>query len=106
MTTNHRSDLIKNRLENAFSPTYLKVIDESDQHVGHAGHRGGGRHFAIEIAAKIFDHTSRVMAHRQIYNLFKDMIPEQIHALRIKICSAVNKNTPPPPRSNESQVKG
>ena len=49
MTTdkNNRSAIIRSRLEEAFSPQQLEVIDESDQHIGHAGHQGGGRHCAI-----------------------------------------------------------
>jgi BolA protein len=67
------------------APKQLEVLDESDQHVGHAGHQGGGRHFAVIISAECFGGATRVEAHRQIYALFEDMIPEQIHALRIKI---------------------
>lgn len=81
----NRSTLIKERLQQAFSPTELEVIDESDLHIGHAGHQGGGRHFAIMISAPILAKLSRVEAHQQIYALFKDMMPHEIHALRIKV---------------------
>lgn len=80
-----RVDIIRSRLESAFSPSYLKVMDESDQHIGHAGHQGGGRHFAVEISSATFAGLSRVDAHRRIYELFDDMMPDQIHAFRIKI---------------------
>lgn len=80
-----RVNLIRTRLETAFSPTQLEVIDESDQHVGHAGHQGGGRHFAIIIAAQSLQGLTRVAAHQQIYALFADLMPHTIHALRIKI---------------------
>jgi BolA protein len=85
MTVQNKVEMIRQRLEAAFSPQQLEVIDESDQHVGHAGHGGGGRHFAIVISARALNSLSRVEAHRQIYALFDDMIPEQIHALRIKL---------------------
>jgi BolA family transcriptional regulator, general stress-responsive regulator len=81
----NRAAIIHARLQQAFSPTQLEVMDESDQHIGHAGHQGGGRHFAIVIASQHFAKMSRVEAHRQIYALFADMMPEEIHALRIKI---------------------
>lgn len=87
MMNTERLTIIRNRLEQAFLPSYLDVIDESDQHIGHAGHQGGGRHFAVVIAADCFKNVSRVNAHRQIYALFHDMIPEVIHALKIKIIS-------------------
>ena len=85
MINEDRVAIIKARLEKAFSLTHLEVIDESDQHIGHAGHQGGGRHFAVVISADAFKHLSRVEAHRQIYALFDDMMPDKIHALRIKI---------------------
>lgn len=84
MTTN-RLELIRYRLQSAFSPSHLEVIDESDKHMGHAGHQGGERHFAIVIAAERLNNLPRLEAHRAIYTLFTDLIPEQIHALKIKI---------------------
>jgi len=85
MTDQHRVDLIKSRLVDAFSPTHVEVIDESDQHIGHAGYQGGGRHFAIIISAACFQGVARVNAHRKIYALFFDLMPEEIHALKIKV---------------------
>lgn len=85
MTTQNKVELIRQRLVEAFSPSHLEVIDESDQHIGHAGHGGGGRHFAIVISAPALSALSRVEAHRKIYALFYDLMPEQIHALRIKL---------------------
>lgn len=87
MTSTEKLALIKSRIEKALSPTYLEVIDESDQHVGHAGHQGGGRHFAVVISAPCLINLSRVSAHREVYELFKDLMPDQIHALRIKVVS-------------------
>ncbi len=81
----NKLELIISRLQQAFSPESLEVIDESDQHIGHAGHQGGGRHFAIVISAVSLKSLSRVAAHRKIYALFEDLIPKEIHALRIKI---------------------
>ena len=75
--------LITERLQVAFSPAHLEVLDESAAHAGHAGHQGGGRHFAIIITAESLAGLSRVAAHRQIYALFVDLIPHEIHALRI-----------------------
>lgn len=85
MTDLPRLNIIENRVRSALNPEHLKVIDESDQHIGHAGHQGGGRHFAIEISASSLSGLSRVQAHRKIYALFDDMMPEQIHALKIRI---------------------
>lgn len=87
MSNVSRVALIRERLSNAFHPTLLEVLDESDQHIGHAGHGGGGRHFAIVIAAESLNSMSRVAAHRAIYALFTDLMPDTIHALRITVRS-------------------
>lgn len=80
-----RIEIIKERIQQAFSPTHLEVIDESDQHIGHAGHQGGARHFSVIVSAESLKTLSRVEAHRQIYALFADMMPDEIHALKIKV---------------------
>jgi BolA protein len=85
MNAQEKLNIITERLTNTFTPVSLQVLDESDQHRGHAGHGGGGRHFAIVISAQYFADKSRVQAHRSIYALFNDLIPQEIHALKIKI---------------------
>lgn len=80
-----RVELIKSRIIAALQPSHLEVIDESDQHIGHAGHQGGGRHFLVIIHANCLGGLSRIAAHRKIYELFDDLMPDQIHALRIKV---------------------
>jgi BolA protein len=85
MSSVNKTELIRLRLESAFSPTFLEVLDESDQHLGHAGHGGGGRHFAVTISAEYFRGKSRVASHQAVYALFNDLMPHEIHALRIKI---------------------
>ena len=44
-----RRDLIAEKLTKAFAPASLDVVDESHQHVGHAGHREGGELSLIHI---------------------------------------------------------
>lgn len=85
MNASEKLTLIRERLTAAFAPITLEVIDESDKHAGHAGHGGGGRHFAVVIQASILSGKSRVEAHRAVYALFEDLMPHEIHALRIKI---------------------
>ena len=82
---NDKQEIIKSRLQHAFCIKHLEVFDESDQHIGHAGHQGGGRHFAIVIESDDLRHLTRIDAHRKIYALFTDLMPDQIHALKIKI---------------------
>lgn len=77
--------LIEHRLQEQLNPSYLEVIDESAQHVGHAGYQGGGRHFAVKISAESLKHPSRVEAHRMIYQILGDLMSHEIHALRIEL---------------------
>ena len=79
-----RVQLIRDRLEKAFSPVQLDVLDDSDKHIGHAGSAGGAGHYTVRIAADCFKDKSRIEIHRAIYAVLHDLIPEQIHALRIE----------------------
>ncbi len=46
---------IAKKLADTFAPTSLKVVDESHQHAGHAGHRPGGEtHFRVDIVSEAF----------------------------------------------------
>ncbi len=83
MQASERLEIIKSRITSAFAPDYLDVLDESAQHLDHAGYGDGSRHFAVVISAASLKSLSRIEAHRKIYALFADMMPDQIHALRI-----------------------
>jgi len=78
-------DIIQQRLQQAFAPTQLKVIDESEQHHGHAAHQQGGKHFAVVIKAECLHALSRVAAHQKIYAVLEDLMPHPLHALKIRI---------------------
>jgi BolA protein len=78
-----RIKLIEQRLQQAFSPHYLEVIDDSEQHKGHAGSQGGAGHYTVIIGADVLGNLTRIEAHRKIYHVLADLIPLQIHALRI-----------------------
>ncbi|HMQ40781.1 MAG TPA: BolA family protein [Paracoccus sp. (in: a-proteobacteria)] len=75
---------MRERLQ-ALSPTTLEVIDESEQHHGHAGWREGGQtHFRIRINAPELAPLSRIERHRLIHRTLGDIVP-RIHALAIEI---------------------
>jgi BolA family transcriptional regulator, general stress-responsive regulator len=81
MTTRDR---IMAKLSQAFVPARLDVIDESDQHSGHAGHRPGGQtHFRIYIVAEAFRGKSRLERHRMINDTLADELKGGVHALAI-----------------------
>jgi BolA protein len=81
-----RSEKIRDRLERAFAPRHLEVIDESESHRGHAGFQDGGEsHFRVVIGADALNPMSRIDRHRAIHGaLGKDLLNE-IHALALVV---------------------
>ncbi|WP_293572609.1 BolA family transcriptional regulator [Phaeobacter sp.] len=78
-------DEIEARLNEAFGPTHLVVTDDSDQHIGHAGHDGKGEsHFSVVIRAAAFGDMKRVAQHRAVHKALGDIVP-RIHALALDI---------------------
>lgn len=79
------TDEIKLRLQAAFQPIELQVVNESHRHAGHSGDDGSGEsHFALRIRAKVFDSMSRLERHRAVTKALGD-IPSRIHALAMDI---------------------
>lgn len=77
-------DDITRKLQVAFAPDSVEVIDESDQHHGHAGHRPGGQtHFRVYIVSKAFAGKSRLERHRMINDTLVGELEGGVHALAI-----------------------
>jgi BolA family transcriptional regulator, general stress-responsive regulator len=77
-------EIISRRLTEAFAPESLRVVDESHQHEGHAGHRPGGEtHFRVYIVAQAFKGKSRLERHRMINETLSRELAASIHALAI-----------------------
>jgi BolA family transcriptional regulator, general stress-responsive regulator len=78
------ADLITKKLTEAFAPQSLKVLDESRQHEGHAGHRPGGQtHYRVYIVSKAFKGKTRLERHRMINQLLASELASGVHALAI-----------------------
>ena len=76
--------LITEKLAAAFAPESLRVVDESHQHQGHAGHRPGGEtHFRVYIVAEAFRGKSRIERHRMINAVLDRELAGGVHALAI-----------------------
>ena len=76
---------ITRRLTEAFAPSHLAVIDDSEKHRGHAGHDARGEsHFTVEIVSGSFASQSRVARQRAINRALSDLLAERVHALAIK----------------------
>lgn len=73
------------KLQAAFSPQSLNVIDDSVQHHGHGGaHPEGESHFTIEIVSDAFRGKSRVEQHRMVNGVLSEEAGKRVHALSIR----------------------
>ena len=73
-------------LQQALQPESVTVIDDTADHMGHAGHSGppSGTHFTLQIRGRCFNGLSHVQRHRLVYDALRDLIPQGVHALAIK----------------------
>ncbi len=77
------------KLTNSFQPQELEIINQSNQHSGHAGSpETGESHFHIKILSDKFKGLSKVEAQRQIYSVLSAEMEEGIHALSLNVGSS------------------
>ncbi len=76
--------VIEQQLRAALAAENVEVTDESAQHAGHAGARGGGGHYAVTVVSPQFAGKTPVERHRMVYAALGDAMRAQIHALSIR----------------------
>ena len=80
------ADEIQARLQAAFAPTVLEVVNESHLHAGHAGDDGSGeRHFRVRIGAPAFAPMTRIARHRAVHAAIGPDLVARIHALALEV---------------------
>ena len=80
---------IRQKLEHAFAPERLEIVDQSHLHLGHAGApEGGESHFQVEIVSAAFAGKGRVERQRMVYACLAEELAGPVHAL------SVTANTP------------
>ncbi len=85
---------LEKKLETAFSPQKLEILNESHLHAGHQpGFDGSGEsHIRIRIVTDKFKGISRVNRHREINALLVDEIERGLHAVAIEAHSPDEKS--------------
>ena len=79
------AEAMREKLQAAFQPERLDVIDDSDKHAGHAGAHGGGEsHFTVKITAERFRGVGRLQRQRQVYAALADELAGPVHALSVQ----------------------
>jgi BolA family transcriptional regulator, general stress-responsive regulator len=77
------AESIRRRLA-GLDPVALELVDESEQHRGHAGwHEGGGTHWRLSIVSPRFSGQPTVARHRMVYQALGELMQDPIHALAI-----------------------
>ncbi len=66
------------------TPESVELTDESGQHAGHEGARGGGGHYRLLIVSARFEGKSRIERHRMVYGALGEMMQRSVHALAIQ----------------------
>lgn len=80
------ADTMNAKLVAAFSPQHLNVIDETNQHHGHAAWKESGEtHFKVEITADAFAGKSRVERQRMVYQVLAADLAGPVHALALVV---------------------
>lgn len=85
------TDAVKTKLA-TLEPTRLELINDSHQHIGHAGANATGEtHFSLLIVSDQFTGKSLIQRHKIIHALLTEELKNHIHALSIRaLTSAEN----------------
>jgi BolA protein len=84
---------MEDKLNKAFSPDRLVIINESHLHAGHhhhgSDHHGaydgtGETHFRVRVVSSTFAGMSRIDRHRAVNELLADELKAGVHALAIE----------------------
>ena len=78
---------IKAKIEGAFAPERLEVINESHLHAGHQGGSvdgSGETHFRVRVVSPEFSGMGRVARHRALNELLSDELAGGVHALALE----------------------
>ena len=78
---------MRSRLDAAFSPDLLEIVDESHRHAGHAGAKDGRGHFVVRIVSARFEGVKPLARHRMVYAALGPLLQTDIHALSLEALS-------------------
>jgi BolA protein len=79
------AEVMRSKLEAAFAPERLEVVDDSAKHAGHEGARPGGEsHFTVTVVSAAFAGLGRVERQRRVNAALREELAGPVHALSIK----------------------
>ncbi len=79
-----RAARLETVLTSAFSPTQLRVLDDSARHAGHAGAQPGGEtHYSVLLVSEAFRGMNRVARSRAVHAALAAEFTGGMHALSL-----------------------
>jgi BolA protein len=79
-----RAARLEDVLSRAFSPTLVRVVDDSAHHAGHAGAREGGEtHYTVLVVSEAFRGQNRVARSRAVHAVLEAEFSSGLHALSL-----------------------
>lgn len=86
MTETETGARMRAKLEAAFAPATLEVIDESHRHAGHAGARPGGQtHYRVVMRSAKLKGLSRIDRSRAVHAVLAEDLAGGVHALALDL---------------------
>jgi BolA protein len=77
---------IRSKLEKAFAPERLEVVNESHLHAGHRDAPGTGEsHFRVTVVSAVFAGKSRLARHRLVNEVLAAELEGKVHALALDL---------------------
>ena len=84
LTSTMIKEKIEKKINAAFSPVHISIIDETWKHAGHAGAVSGKGHFILHAVSQQFEGISLLNRNRLIFDILKEEMGSEIHALTIR----------------------
>jgi len=86
---------ITKKLQQAFTPETLEVVNVSHRHAGHASSPGTGEsHFTIKVVSLSFAGKTRLERHRMVNEVLADELGGKVHALAITALAPEERSRP------------
>lgn len=85
--------VLRARLNQAFAPERLEIVDQSHRHAGHHHHggidgqAGGETHFEVTVVSAAFAGLNRVQRQRAVNAVLADQLAGPVHALSLKLAA-------------------
>ncbi len=96
--------VLTERLERAFTPEHLEVLDDGARHAGHPGAAAGG-HFRVVVVSRAFRGQDLLSRQRAVYAALGDALTTGVHALAVRTLTPEEwRRQPGPSRANAASV--